>query len=98
MKVLLINGSLYKEGCTYTALKEVADTLEENGIKTTFMYLGVKPVAGCIAYGNCRKTGMCFVNDKVNELLEMLPELDGIIFGSPVYCAGVNGQLTASLA
>lgn len=49
MKVLLINGSPHKEGCTYTALKEVADTLEANGIKTEMMYLGVKPIAGCIA-------------------------------------------------
>ena len=36
MKVLLINGSPHKEGCTYTALKEVADTLEANG-KTALM-------------------------------------------------------------
>ena len=49
MKVLLINGSPHKEGCTYTALKEVADTLEANGVKTEIMYLGVKPIAGCIA-------------------------------------------------
>lgn len=57
MKVLLINGSPHKEGCTYTALKEVADTLEANGIKTEMMYLGVKPIAGCIACGNCQKAG-----------------------------------------
>ena len=31
MKVLLINGSPKKEGCTYTALKEVADELEKVG-------------------------------------------------------------------
>ena len=47
--VLWINGSPHKEGCTYTALKEVADRLEANGIKTEIMYLGVKPIAGCIA-------------------------------------------------
>ena len=29
MKVLLINGSPHKEGCTYTALREVADALEK---------------------------------------------------------------------
>ena len=68
MKVLLINGSPHKEGCTYTALKEVADTLEANGIKTEMMYLGVKPIAGCIACGNCQKSGKCFVDDRVNEL------------------------------
>ena len=28
MKVLLINGSPHKEGCTFTALNEVAKTLD----------------------------------------------------------------------
>lgn len=55
MKVLLINGSLHREGCIYTALKEVADMLEANGIETESMCLGVKPIAGCIACGNCKK-------------------------------------------
>ena len=36
MKVLLINGSPKKEGCTYTALKEVADELEETVWKQKF--------------------------------------------------------------
>mgnify|MGYP002555828817 CR=1 FL=1 len=34
MKVLLINGSPHKEGCTYTALTEVAKTLNEENIET----------------------------------------------------------------
>ena len=97
MKVLLINGSPHKEGCTYTALKEVADTLDENGIETEIMYLGVKPVAGCIACGNCSNTGKCFVDDKVNEVIEKSPEIDGIVIGSPVYYAGATGQITSFL-
>lgn len=32
--VLLVNGSPHREGCTYTALKEVADTLEADGVST----------------------------------------------------------------
>jgi len=32
MKVLLVNGSPHKEGCTYTALSEVAKTLNAEGI------------------------------------------------------------------
>lgn len=34
MKVLLLNGSPRKEGCTFTALSEIAKTLQENGIET----------------------------------------------------------------
>ena len=45
-KVLLINGSPNEFGCTYTALREVADTLENNGVETEILYLGKKPVAG----------------------------------------------------
>ncbi len=32
MKVLLVNGGPHKEGCTYTALKEVANELNKEGI------------------------------------------------------------------
>lgn len=34
MKVLLINGSPHPNGCTNTALLEVAKTLEAEGIET----------------------------------------------------------------
>lgn len=34
MKVLLVNGSPHKEGCTYTALCEVSRLLNEHGIDT----------------------------------------------------------------
>ena len=32
MKVLLVNGSPHEKGCTYTALSEVAETLNHEGI------------------------------------------------------------------
>lgn len=34
MKVILVNGSPHEKGCTYTALAEVASTLEQEGIET----------------------------------------------------------------
>lgn len=40
MKVLLVNGSTHKDGWTYTALKEVADTLQECGIDTEIFWVG----------------------------------------------------------
>lgn len=33
LKVLLVNGSPHKEGCTYTALCEVADTLNKKTLR-----------------------------------------------------------------
>ena len=96
-KVLLINGSPHQFGCTYTALKEVADTLEKNGVETEILYLGTKPVAGCIACGKCGQTGRCVFDDQVNRVLDKLDEYSGIVVGSPVYFAGPTGQICAFL-
>jgi len=93
MKVLLINGSSHKEGCTFTALKEVADTLNKNGIESEIYHIGVKPISGCIACGKCKEIGKCVFNDGVNEIGARLDEFDGIIIGSPVYYAGPSGQI-----
>lgn len=48
MKVLLINGSPNSKGCTYTALSEVAKTLEAEGLETEIIHVGSKDVRGCI--------------------------------------------------
>lgn len=97
MKVLLINGSPHQNGCAYTALKTCADTLKKEGIQTEILWLGVLPSAGCIACGACKNTGHCFVDDQVNQVIDMLPNIDGIIVGSPVYYAAPAGQLIAFL-
>ena len=96
-KILLINGSPHEFGCTYTALKEVADTLEKEGVETEILYLGKKPVAGCIACGSCAESRRCVFDDTVNQVLARLDEFAGIVVGSPVYYAGPAGQLCAFL-
>ena len=93
MKVILVNGSPHKEGCTYTALSEAAKALNSNGIETEIFHLGTEPVAGSIACGACSKTGKCIYNDPVNEFVEKAKDADGFIFGSPVYYSGMSGQL-----
>jgi len=96
-KILLINGSPHEKGCTYTALREVADTLEKNGVGTEILWIGVRPVAGCIACGACAETGKCVFDDRVNEILDSLDSYDGLVAGSPVYYAGPSGQICAFL-
>ncbi len=97
MKVLLINGSPNAKGCTYTALVEVAKTLEENGVAAEIIHVGHKDVHGCIACGKCKETGKCVFNDIVNEVAPKFEQADGIVVGSPVYYAGIAGGLKAFL-
>ena len=98
MKVLLLNGSPHKNGCTYTALSEVAKVLNENDIETEIFWIGTKPIISCNACLKCTEKGECtFGNDKVNEFVKKAYEADGFIFGSPVHYAAATGGITSFL-
>ena len=98
MKVLLINGSPHAKGCTYTALKTVADELERNGMEAEIVHVGNKDIRGCIGCYKCREIGKCvFGNDLVNEVAKKFEQADGLVIGSPVYYAGANGTLVSFL-
>lgn len=93
MKVLLVNGSPHKGGCTNTALSVIADTLQENGISSDVFWIGNKPIGGCIGCYACSKNKKCVFDDVVNEFTALAAGYDGFIFGSPVFYSGMNGSL-----
>lgn len=98
MHVLLINGSPHKEGCTFTALSEMAQQLEKRGITSEIFWIGNKPIRGCIDCRSCWGKGQCAFNDDcVNTLIGKIQEADGVIIGSPVYFAGIAGSLKCVL-
>ncbi|MCM1175961.1 MAG: flavodoxin family protein [Blautia sp.] len=93
MKVILVNGSSRNNGCTQTALQEVARALQEEGIETEHFFIGNGPLTDCIACGRCREIGKCVFDDCVNRFVEKAKECDGFVFGSPVYYAHPSGRL-----
>ena len=95
MKILVVNGSPHANGCTYTALCEVAAALEAEGMETEMIQIGTKPVSGCLGCGACIKTGKCVIDDVVNKFIEKAKEADGFVFGSPVHYAGASGAITS---
>lgn len=95
MKVLVINGSPNKNGCTGTALEDVVKTLNSEGIETEEIHVGNKDIRGCIACNRCVELGKCVFDDLVNEVAPKLQGADGLIIGSPVYWGSPNGTLLA---
>ncbi len=95
MKVLLVNGSPHKSGCTNRALEEVAATLQKEGIETEMFWIGNKPIGGCIACKRCVQTGKCVFDDVVNTCREKAYEADGFVFGTPVHYGAASGNMTA---
>ena len=95
MKVLLINGSPHEKGCTYTSLKEVADTLVENGVGTEIIWIGKGDVPGCRSCGYCKMKGECVIDDQINQIGKRVGEFDGFVFGAPVFYSGPAGQMNS---
>ncbi len=91
-KVLLVNGSPHKAGCTYTALNEVAEELRRGGVESEIIQVPYD-TPGCRACKYCYKNGRCVTDDLVNEIGPRLDEFGAIVLGSPVYYAGPSGQI-----
>ena len=91
MKVLLINGSPHKEGCTYTALSEVAAQLQKHEIETEIFWIGnqhprVYRLQILLGQGRC-----VFDDDSVQSVHPEDHPADGLVVGSPVYFGGIGG-------
>lgn len=99
MKVLLINGSPHKNGCTYTALTEILTVLEKEGVEGEIVHLGNQPIRDCIGCGRCfNLENACIFNDDIiNDLIKKAEGADGFIFGTPVYYAHPSGRILSVL-
>ncbi|MCU4173463.1 flavodoxin family protein [Carboxylicivirga sp. N1Y90] len=100
MKVIAINGSPRKKGNTYQALKMVTDVLEQEGIEVEILQLGAQEIKGCTGCNACFKSRneQCIIkDDSVDEFIQKMKEADGILLGSPVYWAAINGTMKSFL-
>ena len=95
MKVLIINGSPRQKGNTSIALAEIARQLEVHGIESETVWIGNKPLRGCIACNTCKsKPGACVFDDDVcNAISARMKDADALIVGSPVYWGQPNGAV-----
>ena len=92
-KVLILNGSPHKNGCTARALDEMIRVFTEEGVETELIQVGNKAIRGCIACNSCAGTGRCVFDDLVNEVAPKFEEADGLVVGSPVYYGSPNGNI-----
>jgi len=95
MKALIINGSPRQKGNTSIALTEIAKQLEKLGIESEIVWIGNKPVRGCIACNTCKDNpGACVFDDDVcNGISAKMNSSDALIVGSPVYWGQPNGAV-----
>ena len=94
MKVLLVNGSPHRDGCTFTSLSEVAGALNKNGVESEIFWIGNRAIQGCISCWKCHEEGAdgCVFREKLyTDFVMKMKESDALIIGAPVYYAGPPG-------
>ena len=96
MKVLLINGSPRRNGCTFTALSEVERRCTARGSRRSSCSSAQRPCRAASPAGAVKRLAAAF-DDLVNETAPKLEAADGPVVGSPVYYASANGSLIAFL-
>lgn len=92
-KILMLNGSPHRDGCTAEALNEMVKVFDKEDIETELIQVGIKDIRGCISCGKCEQLGHCVFDDLVNEVAPKFEEADGLVVGSPVYYGSPNGTI-----
>lgn len=93
MKVLGINGSARRDGNTAIMINKAFEELNASGIETELVQLGGGAIQPCKACWACGGENNCVHKaDNFRELFDKMKSADGIILGSPVYCANVSAM------
>lgn len=100
MRVVALNGSARVGGNTAALIEFAFEPLRQAGVDCQLVELGGKEIRGCTACGRCREVldGQCHGrSDFGNEVIDLLSDAHGMIFGSPTYFSGVTPELKAAL-
>ncbi|MDY0293744.1 MAG: flavodoxin family protein [Candidatus Methanomethylophilaceae archaeon] len=96
MKVVAINGSPRLIGNTANAVGDLFDELEKEGIETEHVQIYADHLSPCNDCRSCemRGDGRCIIeDDRLNEIVDMMAEADGIVLASPTYYGSCTGQM-----
>ncbi|MGB8451470.1 MAG: flavodoxin family protein [Anaerocolumna sp.] len=92
-KVVVLNGSPHKNGCTAVLVDEIMKTAENQGAIVKSYYINGMNINGCQGCYACRIQGKCIQQDDMMELYGEIAKADGIVFATPVYMWQMTAQL-----
>ncbi len=92
-KLLAVSGSPRRHGNTETALDIVIEMARVRGVDAKKLILNDLKIRPCQDCGGCAETGACVINDDMALVHSEMDSADLIVIGSPIYFAGVSGQL-----
>ena len=92
MKILGICCSPRKAGNTELLIEKALEGARAAGAETELYRMAGRDIRPCDGCSSCRKTGVCHIQDDMQEVYEKMAAADGIIFGTPVYFYSMDAQ------
>lgn len=98
MKILILNGSPHRSGCTMSLIDSFVKGAREAGHAIERYDCAMLKIHGCTACEHC-SNGLhpCVFNDDMTEILQHLQTCDMVVFATPVYYYGPTAQIKAAL-
>lgn len=96
-KILIISTSPRKGGNSERLADEFAAGAAEAGCRVEKVSLRDKSVNFCRGCLACQKTGRCVIRDDAEAILAAMRGADAVVFATPVYFYGMNGQMKTLL-
>lgn len=94
MEILGLVGSPRKRSNTDLLVDAVLDEAQQNGHRSSKIYLYDLAIGPCIDCRGCKKDDMrCIVDDDMQQIYDEIEAADAIVFGTPVYWLGPTGPM-----
>jgi len=97
MKIVAFLGSPRMHGNTDLLLEEALKPAREAGHDITQFKLNLMNIKPCQNCGGCEKTGICIVNDGMQEVYDAIRTADRIVLASPIFFFALSAQVKAMI-
>lgn len=92
MKVIALHGSPRVDGNIDILLKETLKAINDAGHEVKLFKLNNLNIKPCQDCGGCDDTGVCIINDDMDEIYDAIREADRVILASPIFFFGLSAQ------
>lgn len=97
MKVVGVLGSPRIKGNSDILLDQALVGAKDAGANVEKIILVSKSISGCLDCKKCNETGICAIEDDMQEIHKKILEADAIIHSVPVYFFSMTAQMKAYL-
>lgn len=95
MKIVIINGSLRKNGATAYILHKIEEILLSKGAEVLFYDLIEQNMSYCTGCCFCYKKGHCIKNDDAEYISNQIVTADAVVLGSSTIASNVSSVMKA---